>query len=483
MKKLVPSFLLFFCILFAFGQHTPLSPYDFGLDTAKTGIGRYYVLYNTHKAAVEQGVDVDYYGIGELDIEIPADVKPIPLTQYNSFHQLVLNVTNNSKGCFLFERIIPTDSITIPKELIDKGDFRSIPQLRNGQYILILEDQTPWVDNRSGYKYGHNRKDILLIKNGIASNKPVMPYNTPETKVVATYCKASSVPTVVSGLSFIRTKESTFRTYAFDIQNIANLVLCDIEIVTPPTDLVADVAIRVYNVADFQCDYVRINGTYSRTDYSGYGLCLDNVWKSRFSHLWGHANWGIFGTNNMNDVEIEYSDINRFDIHCYGRDVTMKNCTFSNLYHQFSSMYGTLKFEDCIFDNEIPVLLESTYNAYTPFELVFDRCLFYVTKTCNFLVDARMLTTTVNSRPEVALKCLPNIKMTNSTIHLSESVDNYYMFHFKSVEYKEKVGYVENLDIQDLIVQGGKVKMKIANKSFPHENSIQFPLNNETLGY
>lgn len=483
MRKSILSIMLFSSMVLAHGQHASISPRQFGLDTAQNGISRYYVLYNTHKAAVEQGVDVDYSGIGELDIELPADAKPIPLTQNNSFQNLVLNVTNNQKSCFLFERIMPTDSIDIPKELIDKGDFRSIPQLSDGLFLLVLEDKRLWVDNRVGYKYGHTRCDILLINNGLAVNKTIMPYNTPETEVVATYCRASSIPTVVSDITVNRTAPSTCRTFVFDIKNVANLVLRNIEINTPPTKLLADAAIRVYNVADFQADSIRIDGTYSRSDYYGYGFSLDNIWKSRFSNLWGHASWGIFGTNNLNDVELESSDLNRFDVHCYGRDVTIRNCIFRNLYNQFSSLYGTLRYENCTFENHTPVLLESSYNAYTPFDLIVDSCTFNITKRSYYLVDARTLSNTVNSRPEVSAKNLPNIKIMNSKIHLKETVHNYFMFRFSEVSYKDEVGYLKNIDIQNLTTDGGKVRLRVSTKSFQNANPIFFPMKNKKVGF
>ena len=64
---------------------TNISPYDFGLSQARTGIERYGVLLKTHKAAVAAGVDVDYSGIKNIDIEIPEKFTTIPLTTNNDF--------------------------------------------------------------------------------------------------------------------------------------------------------------------------------------------------------------------------------------------------------------------------------------------------------------------------------------------------------------------------------------------------------------
>jgi hypothetical protein len=39
-------------------------------------------------------------------------------------------------------------------------------------------------------------------------------------------------------------------------------------------------------------------------------------------------------------------------------------------------VFGTVLFDGCRFTDFVPVLLEPTYNAYTPFTLVFKDCTF-----------------------------------------------------------------------------------------------------------
>ena len=154
MRKLLTIIILLMSVSICQGQEQkePVSPCWYGLDEAKTDVERFYALYNTHVAALELGVDVNYDGVDKLDIEIPADAKPIPLTSYNLFKNLVLNVKNNSKHFFLFEMVQPADSIVVDKELIDKGHFESVKELRTGNYLLILRDDSLWVDQRQGYK-------------------------------------------------------------------------------------------------------------------------------------------------------------------------------------------------------------------------------------------------------------------------------------------------------------------------------------------
>lgn len=468
-------------IIYGQKQKIPLSPCEYGLEEAKNDIERFYALYNTHVAAIEQGVDVDYDGIDRLNIEIPADAKPIPLTSYNIFNNLVLNVKNNSKHFYLFRLSQPSDSLFVAKEYIDEGKFDAVKALRKGKFLVILQDDSLWVDRRQGYKYGHTRRDLILVENGKALNQPIMPYNTPGTKPVVKYCPVTDETKVISGIVINRSNDSKFKTYCFDIKNQYNVELCDIVINTPKSELTADNAIRITDCANVTLDHIKINETYSRTDYYGYGILMENVLESYITYLSSHSDWGIFGTNNINKATLDNCDINRYDIHCYGRDVTIKNCIFNNLYNQFSSFYGLLSFERCIFNNHVPILIESTYNAYTPFDVEFKGCIFNINNRCNYLVDARTLSNTRNSRPEVSDKNLPNITLSNCTFHLLEKINRLYMFHFTNVHYKDTVGYLDHINIENLKVHGGKVTLKVCNKDFKH-NKINFPMYNKEVG-
>ena len=464
-------------------QTDALTPQMFGLQKAKSDVERYYVLYNMHKAARILNRGVDYSGIGELNIEIPADAQPIPLNNGCDFSGLVLNVTNNNKkGMYLFTLIQPTDTIHISKEQVDSGDFSEISRIDTTSYLLILKDDSIWVDKRQGYAYGHTRKDILLLDNKHAVNRPIMPYNTPETQLSASICPATRDIKVISNITINRHAGDSAKTYCFDVQNQFNVELYNITINTPENNFYADAAIRINNSANIRISNVTINGTYSQSNHYGYGIAMDNVWRSRIVHLRARANWGIFGNNNINDVQLDSCDLNRYDIHCYGRDVYMRNCVFSNLYNQFSSVYGSVIFENCTFNNHIPVLIESSYNAYTPFDLYFYDCTFRINSKRNYLVDGRDLTNTRNSRPEVKSKNLPNISMSRPTFILTDDVSKLYMFRFSSVSYTGNVGNIERIDVKQLSVKGGKIQLKVCNKDFPHKQAINFPLRNQVIG-
>ena len=152
------------------------SPLQFGLFGAKNGAERFWVLYNTHAMAVKENAKVSYDGIREIEIEIPEDAKCIPLPEQTDFSGITITVSNNSKDFYLFERVSSLSNISITPEDADKGDFSSYSMLNEGSHLLILSDLTPWVKNRIGYKYGHTRKDVLFVNNGISNILPISPY-------------------------------------------------------------------------------------------------------------------------------------------------------------------------------------------------------------------------------------------------------------------------------------------------------------------
>ena len=126
---------------FSSGSKRDLSPLNFGLAKARNEVERYNVLYETHKAAIATGVNVDYSGIKNVSIEIPEKAKPIPLTRYNDFKGCVFVVKNTTHKVWLFgyeEKGIP---IELSGKSIDAGDFRRVSPLNSGQYLLVIEDK------------------------------------------------------------------------------------------------------------------------------------------------------------------------------------------------------------------------------------------------------------------------------------------------------------------------------------------------------
>ena len=224
-----------------------LSPYDFGLAEAKTGIERYRVLFTTHQTAVAAGVNVDYSGIDSVDLEIPDASKSIPLTQYNDFKGCVFSINNTSQDAYLFEKRTMGKRIIIDKRLLDSGDFRTEDSLNRGKCLLLIEDENPWVANRKGYDYGHKRKDILLIENGIAKNSVTMPYNNAYSKPVSSFICLDDDPLVIKNLTIDRNPGCTRLTHVVLITGQDDVQITNVTIHTPSNTLTADRGIRIQN--------------------------------------------------------------------------------------------------------------------------------------------------------------------------------------------------------------------------------------------
>lgn len=408
-----------------------VSPFDFGLAKAKTGVERYAVLLKTHQAAVKAGVNVNYSGIDTLQIDVPEFPNRIPLTQYNDFKGCVLVVKNTSKKNWLFYVARKEQSVLVSKNLIDKGDFRSIHELSKGKYLLLIEDEKPWVLNRKGHDYGHQRRDILLIQNGIAINRTVMPYNNVHSSPTCTYIPVIDKPFVVKNLTVLRDPSCTFVTSLIFVSGFNNVQFSNVYIYTPDNSLTGDRAIRVYNSTNVTFTDVCIKGTYSQPDYSGYGFSLGNIWNFKGKGLYGKGNWGVFGTNNMNKVHIEDSQINRFDIHCYGRDLSYDRVVFFDLFNSHSSVFGTIVYNNCTFTNFVPSQFGGSYNAFVAHNVEFNSCVFNLAPPKNYLCRPLSVTKEINTRPELTKKCLPNIIIKNMMVNMAEGVKDFTIFSFK----------------------------------------------------
>lgn len=440
-------------------QKKDLSPTDFGLAWAKTGIERYEVLLKTHKAALAAGVNVDYSGLDTIRLEIPSKPSRIPLTQNNDFKGCVFVVKNTSKTCYLFGHRDEGTPISINKRLIDEGDFRSVDTLKRGRYLLIVEDENLWVQKRRGYNYGHPRKDILLVENGVAKNSVVMPYNNAFSRPKCRFVKLGKEPLVIKNIKVERESDCFFVTHVANIAGADDVRFENVSLHTPESPLNDDRGISIYNCTNVKMNNVRIEGTYSHTDHSGYGIFMNNVWNYTATSMYGSANWGVFGNNNINVAMIEDSQINRFDIHCYGRDISFKNVSFYDLYNQYSSVYGTILYDKCTFTDFVPVLNGGSYNSFVGHEVKMNDCVVYVTPTKNYLFKISRLNESTNARHELAEKCLPNVRINNLVVNMTRGAESFYVFNVTSSGKSiSDIGYVKRISINGLTINSSGEK-------------------------
>lgn len=458
MKNCLKLFITFIFSLFSFFcsyGSIKVSPMDFGLKDAKTGVERYWALYNAHVAALESDAAVDYKGISRLDIEIPKDAKSIPLTSKTNFRGITLTVVNNSKSFFLYEMTQQETIIEVSGRDIDNGTFQQYDKLKNRLVMLVLEDKNLWVKQRKGYNYGHTRRDVLLLRNGRALNTPVSSYNNAETSVKASFVNVNNSQKSIRDLKFYRSEQSTQKTCLVSLNNQYNVVISGIEVHTPASTMIGDHAFRLTNCCHVSFRDITIDGTYSATNNYGYGISMNNVYNIRFERLRSKSDWGVFGNNNVSNVSLKDCDINRFDVHCYGKDIYMKKCVFRDLYNQFSSMKGKVVFDKCTFIDFTPYLHEYSYNAYTSVDIEFRNCVVYASKKRNYMIDARSLNgAKTDERTELRVQQYPNLRVKGLTVILGDDMDSYYSYklgrNLKGWEQKSLPGEVKIKDVKIL---------------------------------
>lgn len=461
------------------GENKLLSPLRYGLNACISGIQRYYVLQEVHNDAVKLGCGVDYRGIDTIYIEIPYDAKPLPLTVYSDFGDAVLNVKNQQKNIVLFQMTQPMKPMDINWSQIDKGN---IPD-KHKVYLIVIEDLEPWT-HRIGYNYGHNRKDILLVKDAQIRNKVVASYRTASSKPTFSHCIIDNRVKEIKNLTINRDTASTFITNVLSIENQNDVEIQNVIINTPLAEnFYGDAAISITNCTNIRVKDVTINGTYSQNNKYGYGISMNNVWNVTFDHLIGHGNWGVFGNNNVNNATLLNCDINRFDIHCYGRDVSFKNCTFRDLYNQFSSVYGKISFDHCQFIDFTPVLFESSYNAYTGFDLFFRECTWLLKNGQNYLIQAGNPFGEDNEREELKNKCWPNLLVDNMKVVVPENIEEIYLYGCRTEpKVDARLGYINNVKVNNMRIvnkegQQTDTKIFLSNKkiAFKHQLVTKIP--------
>ena len=407
-----------------------VSPLDHGLREATTGIGRYYALYNAHCEARDRGVEVTYDGIDSLDIELPPAWRTIPLARRTDFGGLVLRVTNNFRHGALFGMSGTAREVTLDKALVDGLDFSSVPELAQGDHLLALSDQTPWTE-RQGYGYKVYRRDIIKVHNGRGLNRPVTSWNTEATSLKATVYDVDDGQKVFRNLTMHRTKESTFKTYCVSISGQQNVLIDHVFVTTPKNRMIADAVFSVGNCADVHFTDDTVHGTYSgygRSRNYGYAFSLNNLYNTRFDRTEANGNWGVFGTNNLNNTTLVDCDVDRFDIHCYGRDALLLRCTLRQRQTQFSSMYGTVTYDSCRFIDCVPLRTRCDFNAFTPFDIVMRDCTFELTPRYHSLVNVTLKDTADNARPELSVKCWPRLRVEGLTVVVPWTVGSMNVF-------------------------------------------------------
>lgn len=406
-----------------------ISPLNFGLQPLDYSTS-YQALYLTHQAAIATGLIVNYSGIKRINITVTADLVSIPLGNNTDFCGCEFHIENNAARKYLFslggER--PRIELTGMNAALLKGiDYTSVPQLQRGNYILVVQDQSLWskrqisIGNTDIYRY-----DIINIQDGYARSMPIMPYDTPNSNpsFYAVDVSMDKSPTICNG-KFYR-ENSTQLTNLFIVEKVNDLTVKDIYIYTDkytaPTNISADSTFYFDRVTNLTMDSIYQMNTYSQAASAathGYFATFMSGTNIKLFNINAYDNdWGVIGSRCLNKVFVDKCNINRFDIHIYGRDVYIRDSIFTGRFCQFGGTYGDAVFDGCTFNKcTAAVICEQTFNYYTPFNLYFKNCVLNKTPWIYRVTSPNMDVAPI--RDEQAKKYLPNIYIDGLTIDLA----------------------------------------------------------------
>lgn len=433
-----------------------VSPTDYGLKTAKTGVERYWALYNAHIEALKRDTEVDYTGISAIEIEIPNDAKSIPLGKATDFKGITIKAKNKAKEFYLFSLVNESKEITLNGDKIDRETFGDVGALKRGWRLFVVEDQTPWVGQRKGYGHAVYRKDALLIYKGVAQNKTVMPYGS--STVSKPKCRYAVVDNDVKSfadLTFRRTEDCTQKTYLIKVDYENQVLLKNLRIYTPANNtLYADKAIHVTNSTNIVFENIYIEGFYVIDGKWGYGVGMNNVWNFKCYRLSGSGS--MFGNNNMSKSYLKGCDIDRYDIHCYGEDVTMEDCTFWGSGFSISSIYGDIVYKNCTFKESFPVGTRSEYSCNAPYNLRMTNCTYYMSQKINYVIYTGKTNYTDARRPELSKKCFPNVDINGLKIIPGKGVKKAYLFFVGYMDEDYEFEHIKTIRAKNIELPQGK---------------------------
>lgn len=467
------------------GGEASVSPLDYGLREATTGIGRYYALYNAHTDALYRGVEVSYAGIDTVHLELPTGWRSIPLARHTDFGGAVFYVTNHAHHGALFTMAQGATALEMDKAKVDGLDYRAIPELAEGWRLLVLNDKTPWTERR-GFGYMQYRSDLIVVHDGQGLNAPVMPWGTEATQLKASYVAVDTAQKVFRNVTMHRTKGCSYRTTLINVGCQYNVLIEHVHVTTPKSKMIADGIFSISNSARVTLRDIKVEGTYSgkgSANKYGYAFSLGNLYDSRFEYIDAWGNWGVFGSNNLNRTYLSHCDIDRFDIHCYGRDATLEECTLSGRQTLYTSFYGTARFEHCYFKDYVPVRVRSSYNAYTPFDIEIHNCTFELTPKHHYIVRINLLDTADNPRPELKEKCWPNLIIDGMDVIVPWTVGKLYAYdpcdNLKDL--KREIGYIDRVELKNIRMirpngKAVKIPIRLTTHEFVPKNAIQFTI-------
>lgn len=441
-----------------------LNPLMWGISD--DGVENYRSVYNAFVSANATKANLKWDGVSSLKLEIPDDAPSIPLTGRDDFGGVKITVTNKISRKVLFRLEKPLTAITVSSSLLtpDNRDFSSVLGLSTGRKILVVKDANVWTVRNGNTNFF--RYDTLLLDKGQAFSSVISTYNNSYSSPECYYIDASLGTNYIKNLSIVRDDSSTYETLLFSIVGVSDIVFSGISVHTDnPNSISSDRVAHFGYCTNLRIEDYNVFGLYDNSG-SAYGLQITACSNIKITGFNARVdNWGVIGSNCVQNLLLDSSNINRLDVHCYGKNIQAIDCSFKDLYNAFEGCYGRLVFENCKYNNSIPIQYgNGSFNAWTPVDIFFNKCDFSLDRTSkNYLIDMALSTQVVdNTRPELATKCLPNITFEKCSINLIGAENVLYVFN-NMVEQSSPMSYIDNITFRDVKIN--KVLSLYLNKN------------------
>jgi hypothetical protein len=426
-----------------------------------------------HQMAYENGDKVVYPSKKIFNISIPTNFKPIKLTDNTDFNGCTFVVENKQEKTVLFE----LSAANSPKAVrIEKSQLKAGAVIKlgsNSPKLLTVKDENLWTtrydfDSQgeiSGVKGKYYRKDILFIADSVVTNDPIATYDNNDSNPSYKYVYVTTDEKTFRNVSLIREVSSSAITNLLHVEHQYNVSIENVNVKTeiqpdPKDRFYNDQCIRVDNSVKIRMADITVLNTYSAQSIWGYAIEMNNVYDCSFSNLDITAIRGGFNTTCANKMSFTDCILNRVDVHYYGRDILCTNCTFRNtlnnfhVYNRVASFYGTLRYDNCFFDNFLPVRIDSEYNAFTPFNVEMNDCtlkiIYQSPSFYNCICYVPILESLENERTELREKCLPNLNIKKLKIAGPKNVKEFCFFIINRPKYKGDIQGLENINVDNV---------------------------------
>lgn len=440
-------------------------------------------LRSIHQAAIGSGEALIYPSNQDITLNIDSTclgMLPLPLPENTNFNGCTFKVTNTAyqnSPLFLFATGNDQDlhEITIDKSNLHLNAYinSQTEPVNSTPKLIIVEDINKWtVRNLNNTPIDFFRQDLLFLAGNIIQNNPISPYNNNSSNPFCRNIEVTLNQKTFRNIIFIR-EDAGANGKVINLARIRyqyNYLIENVSVFTKgfsddstlnQCNLINDQCFLIEHSAKVKMSNIFIKNTYSKQDQWGYAFELNNVWDCSFEKLQVTSIRGAFNVTCTNKMYYRDCTLNRVDVHCYGRDITCENCVFRNtacdfhVYNRFSSFYGTLRYIHCVFDNFLPVRIDSDYNAFTPFDVEIRHCVQKVSgnsvNSFNCICHIPILISDTNYRTELANKCLPNLRIDDLQIEIPNSVNTFYLFIISSKPYIGNVYGMDSYDISNIV--------------------------------